>query len=77
MRLAMAKHFLLVRNQEMENASVQLVSEGMVLKNVKTSMSAKRKKLVNVENAVAEIHGVTMNVLAVGTYCTSKSMILA
>ncbi len=44
---------------------------------LQTSMSAKRKKLVNVENAVAEIHGVTMNVLAVGTYCTSKSMILA
>uniref|UniRef100_A0A0A9D6W5 Uncharacterized protein n=1 Tax=Arundo donax TaxID=35708 RepID=A0A0A9D6W5_ARUDO len=34
MKLGMEKHSLLVRNLEMGNASAQLVSEGMVLKNV-------------------------------------------
>lgn len=74
MKLEMAKRSLLVKNQEMGNVRVQLDSKGMVLKNVKTLMSAKRKKLVNVWNAAAEIHGVAMNVLAVKTFCTSKSM---
>jgi len=77
MKLAMVKHSLLVRNQEMEIASVQLVSEGTVLKNVTTLMSARRKKLASVLNAAAEIHGVAMNVLAVETFCISRSMILA
>jgi hypothetical protein len=40
-------------------------------------MSAKRKKLVSVLSASAEIHGVAMNVLAAETFYTSKSMILA
>lgn len=77
MKPVMAKHSQLVRNPEMGNASVQLVSEAMVLKNVKTLMSARREKLVSVLNAAAEIHGVAMNVLAVETFCTSESMTLA
>jgi hypothetical protein len=77
MKLAMEKHSLLVSNQEMESASVQLVSVGMVLKNVMTLMSARRKKLASVLIAAAEIHGVAMNVLAVETFCTSRSMTLA
>ena len=70
MRLAMAKHFLLVRNQEMENASVQLVSEGMVLKNVKTSMSAKRRKHVSARNVAVRTPGEAMSALVAGTFST-------
>jgi len=74
MKLAMEKHSLLVRNLEMGNASVQLVSEGTVLKSVKTLMSARSEKLVSVLNATAEIHGVAMTVLAAATFYTSKTM---
>ena len=40
-------------------------------------MSARRKRHVSVPSASAEIHGVAMNALAVETFYTSKSMILA
>lgn len=74
MKLVMGKHSLLVRNLEMGNASAQLVSEGMVLKNVKILMSARREKLVSALNATAEIHGVAMTALAAVTFYTSESM---
>lgn len=77
MKLATEKHSLLVRNQEIKIASVQLVSEGTVLKNVMILTSARREKLASVLNAAAEIHGVAMIVLVVATFCTSRSTTLA
>jgi uncharacterized UBP type Zn finger protein len=77
MKSEMDMRSLLVWTRTVLSASVLQDLKEMVLRSVKTLMSAKRRKHASAQSVAARTHGEAMSALVAGTFSTSEIMTLA